>query len=360
MSASGVAGYAAINSQVRAMVSTMLSPEIWEKLCNSADFPQLISILKETVYAEYFNVLEDKELTSRRAVFEIKKHLAQAFSTITHLIPNDVRPVIKQLYRLYEVDNLKAVLRGLMIGESWQKVRFTLFPLGEIMSFPAQAMTESKSMESAIEFLRGTSYFATLSHAMERFNSEQSLFPLEVALDLDYWRELWKDCKRLDINNQKQVMRLVGSVLDKNNLTWAIRYRLYHNLSEEEIINYTLPFGYRVKDEHIRIIAAGGDAAHIISSVYPELENSSILSGKLGKKLPEVELELQRFTLKHCQEAFSGYPFHAGIPVAYLMLIEMEIQDLTVLMEAKSMKIPPERFLPYLLFSSRSAEMLRN
>ena len=237
-----------------------------------------------------------------------------------------------------------------MIGESWQKIRFTLFPLGDFTIFPAQAMAESKSVESAIEFLRGTPYYLTLSHAMERFNAEQSLFPLEVALDLDHWREMWQDLNQLNINDKKPALRLIGSILDKNNLTWAMRYRVYHNLSEEEIINYTLPFGYHVKDDDIHTIAAGGDVTPIIARIYPNLANSSTLLGNLDKNLPELELQLQMCTLHECQEAFSGYPFNAGIPIAFLLLSEMEIQDLTVLMEAKSMQIPADRFNRYLLF----------
>ena len=293
MCASGVAGYAAVNAQVRAMYSNMLSQENWEKLSEANDFNNLIMLLKNTVYAPYLNCLEERELTPRRAVFEIKKHLANAYTTLSYLVPRHIRPLITQLYRSYENDNLKAVLRGLMIGESWHKVRFTLFPLGDFTIFPAQEMTESKSVESAIEFLRNTPYYWTLSHAMERFNTEQSLFPLEVALDLDQWREIWRDLNLLDTNDKKPALRLIGSVLDKNNLTWAMRYRVYHNLSEEEIINYTLPFGYRVKDEDIRTIAAGGDATSIIARIYPNLANSSTLLGNLNKHLPELELQLQ-------------------------------------------------------------------
>jgi len=152
------------------------------------------------------------------------------------------------------------------------------------------------------------------------------------------------------------VMRLIGSVLDENNLTWALRYRHYHHLSEEEIINYTLPFGFHVKDEDIRAIAAGGDAARIIDRAYPVIASDNLLMGKLEKSLPELELQLQRHTQRECREAFSGYPFHAGIPVAYLLLTEMEIQDLTVLLEAKSMNIPVDRFRRYLLISCDLAD----
>lgn len=124
MSASGVTGYAAVNAQVRALYSSMLSMKTWKTLCEAGDFDNLIAILKQTAYAPYLTALEENELTPRRAVYEIKKHLANAYTTVSFLIPSHVRPLITQLYRLYDVDNLKAVLRGVMIGESWQKVNF--------------------------------------------------------------------------------------------------------------------------------------------------------------------------------------------------------------------------------------------
>ncbi len=201
-----------------------------------------------------------------------------------------------------------------MIGESWQKVRFTLFPLGDSLSFPAQAMTESRNMETAIEFLRGTSYYFSLSHAMERFNTEQSLFPLEVSLDLEYWRELWRDVNRLDPADKKQALRLIGAVMDQNNLMWALRYRMYHHLSEEEIINYTLSAGYHVKDEDIRTIAAGGDPTRIIARIYPTWRMTAPC-WETWIKSAELELRLQRHTLHECQEAFSGYPSMQEFPL---------------------------------------------
>ena len=62
-----------------------------------------------------------------------------------------------------------------------------------------------------------------------------------------------------------------------NNLMWAIRYRVYHKLSEEEVINYTLPFGYRVKDSDLRAIAAGADVASVITRIYPGIGDISAL-----------------------------------------------------------------------------------
>jgi V/A-type H+-transporting ATPase subunit C len=187
---------------------------------------------------------------------------------------------------------------------------------------------------------------------MKRYAAEQSLFPLEVALDLSYWRELWSDVNQLSGQDRAQSIRIVGSLLDMNNLMWAIRYRVYRHLSEEEVINYTLPFGYRVRDEDVRAIAAGVDIPQVVARVYPDLTDVDTLLREPRKGLPELELQLQRHVGEQCRAAFIGYPFHIGVPLAFVVLNELEMQDLTVLIEAKSSQMPAEGFRPYLLMGS--------
>jgi vacuolar-type H+-ATPase subunit C/Vma6 len=184
---------------------------------------------------------------------------------------------------------------------------------------------------------------------MKRYAEERSLFPLEVALDLAYWRDLWRNVGQLSSASRMPGRCVVGSLLDASNLMWAIRYRLNHRLSEEEIINYTLPFGYRVRDEDIRAIAAGADIASLVNRLYPEVGDVALLLREPQSGIPKLEVRLQRYNAGVYRNAFLGYPFHIGIPVAYLLLTEMEIQDLTMLMEAKASRLPPERFQSHLL-----------
>jgi len=351
MAASGVSGYAAISARVRAMYSSLLSPQEMARLSDSADFLSLIGQLKQTAYAPYLENLKDKELTPRRVNLQIKGRLAAFYYSVIHMAPEHARPILKQLYRYFEVQNLKAVLRGIVTDPSWERVRDVLFPMGSMTVLPAQAMVEAGNVSAAVELLQGTMYYETLSFAMKRYSAEQNLFPLEVALDLFYWRQLWREAKKLQGQDRDQALRVVGSLMDMNNLMWVIRYRVYHQLSEEELINYTLPFGYHVRDSDVRAIAAGADLASVVERVYPGIPDVGTLLEEPRSGLPKLEVELKRHLMKQCLAAFTGNPFHIGLPLAFLVLGELEIQDLTVLIEAKSSQMPDEEFRPYLLRS---------
>ncbi|HEU4746378.1 MAG TPA: V-type ATPase subunit [Anaerolineales bacterium] len=363
MASGGVTGYAAISARVRAMYADLLTPQDMVRLNDSPDFPTFFSTLKTTAYGPYLDGLKDKEITPRRVISQVKRKLADSYYSVIQMAPENTRPLVKQLYRFYEVGNLKAVLRALVTVSTWStdetalwdRVRDVLFPMGAASAIPAQAMVESGSVATAVDLLRGTPYEETMSFAMRRYSAEQNLFPLEVALDLSYWRRLWAEAKKLTGQDREQATKIIGSLLDMNNLMWAIRYKVYHKLSEEEIINYTLPFGYRVQDSDIRAIAAGADPASVINRLYPGIPDVNALLENPQTGLPKLEVLFKRQLVKQCLAAFVGNPFHIGIPLAFLVLSDIEVQDLIVLAEAKSSNMPDEDYRPYLLRTNQPA-----
>ncbi|HEY68751.1 MAG: hypothetical protein DRI79_06660 [Chloroflexi bacterium] len=345
-----VRAYSSIHARVRALYSTMLTPETWEALIQAQDFDALLNILSKTVYGPYLQI-ERGKLTPRRAVYQIRWHLADIYERLIPLTPEPGQQLLLQLWRRYEVDNLKATLRGVETGASWDQVRHLLCPMTKYITLTTadmEKMIHSGDMARAIECVRHTPYYGTLVHALERYQEEKTLFPLEVALDLDYHRGLWHSIDQLTGPDHDHALRVVGTMLDVNNLLWAIRYRVYHHLSEQEIINYTLPLGYQVHDEDIRAIAAGADIAQVVRRIYPDAEGLEQLSERARAGLAALEVSLQRHIVRTCHAAFIGYPFHIGVPAAYLLLNEHEVRDLTVLIEAKVSRLPLEMFVSML------------
>jgi V/A-type H+/Na+-transporting ATPase subunit C len=344
-----VSGYAALHARIRVMFSTLLTPQELDNLCESADIPALVGLLEATPYGPYLSGLGEADRTPKRLVYQIKGKIIKAYESIIRSTTTHTHSLLLHLFRRYEVDNLKAVLRSIVTGASWDRVQYVLFPLGPLESLPLRSLAESGSVEAAVALLHGTPYFDTLNYAMSRYTAEQSLFPLEVALDLNYWRNLWREVNKLRGLDHEKALRIIGMLMDMNNLMWAVRYRVFHNLSEEEIINYTLPFSYHVRDQDIRAIAAGADITQVVRRIYPDMTRVSEIFQDPRNRLSEFELDLQRHIAKQCRSSFAGYPFHIGLPLAYLILCELEVQDLTALVEAKSAHRPAAEFHPYLL-----------
>ena len=355
MNPTSVAAYAAVNATTRALYSTLLTPEVRLTLAHAPDFDTLLSTLGKTAYAPYL-ALDRAALTPRRTSYQLHWHLAKIYEKLIRMTPEPGNQLLLQLWRLYEVDNLKATLRGIETGASWDEVRHLLFPMFRHITLTPDElnrMLATGSIVRAVERTQGTPYYETLTHAVERYEIERNLFPLEVALDLDYRRGVWQAIQQLKGTDHEHALKLVGTSIDVDNLLWAIRYRVYHNLSLEEIINYTLPFGYKVHDEHIRAIARSEDAlaiADVVRRVFPKVADLANLSTHTRSDitmphrwLVELEHILHRHIINLCHSTFLGDPFHIGVQLVYVMLIEYELQDLTAIIEAVSSHLPIEQ-----------------
>lgn len=349
MSNTGVSAYAYVFTRVRGMIGKLLELDTYNRMAGCPDLFSLFGVLKDTEYGEFLLNPKENVITARRASYEIRKKLTQAFRTILKFSPENVQALLTLTFQLYEVDNLKAVLRGIEIGKSWETIRTMLFPMEDFQTLPFEELVRLGSVESAISHIPHSPYCQVLTLALNRYREEKSLFPLEVALDLDYWRKVWEQVNALPKSDREIARKLFGMLIDKNNLTWAARYRIYHHFSESEIINYTLPFGYKIDDTVIRGIASGRELPEMIEKAYPSMAVFLMHEGKAIDKLPMIEVALMRMFLQTCRSTFAQASFNIGLILAYLFTLEIEIQDITLLIEAKALGIRQERFTPYLI-----------
>ncbi|NLS80178.1 MAG: V-type ATPase subunit [Chloroflexi bacterium] len=329
----GLPAYITPNVHVRGMLGRMLTAEEWRELDGSRDALGFLLALKQTSYgpqlAEFEAVCPPCELLEAR----LNANVALRFAHIIDLTPKADQPLVLLLKQLYEVDNLKTVLRGLQVGESAERMKGFLFPLGRASSLDMDALLVARDVPELVLRLQGTPYGDALRHALARFEEERSLFPLEVALDLDYYRRLWRAIQETKGDSRKWAQQLIGTWYDITNIMWALRYRYYYDKSLAEIINYTLPYGYRSNDSVIRGIAAGQEVTPLLRQVWGEAAPPAEV-GQPGW-LPRLEVALHRYLDKLCRAALTGYPFHLGVILAYLMQKRAETRDLMVLAEAK-------------------------
>ncbi len=350
MSIRDVNAYAFVHATVRALYATMLPGETWESLIQAPDYPAILAILSKTVYGPYLQ-LDPQELTPRRTAYQLRSHMSEMYEKLIPLTPEPGQQLLIQLWHMYEVDNVKAVLRGVEAKATWYQVRHLLYPMHRYITLTMadmEKMVHAGSVEQAIDLIPHTPYYKVLIHALERYQAEHTLFPIEVAVELAHRRAMWKSLRRLSGTGYQKAAEVIGTMLDIDNLLWALRYRVYHHLSEQEIINYTLPMGYKVHDKEIRAIAAGADISQVVSKIYPRVEGLERFAEKPEASLVTLEHALDRYLIKMCRKAFMGYPFHVGIPAAYLLLNEHEIRDLIMLIEAKSSRMPLDMYIPML------------
>ncbi|HHX42750.1 MAG TPA: V-type ATPase subunit [Chloroflexi bacterium] len=345
--------YSAANARVRGLASQLLSEEIWQALIAAEDLGATLNILHTTVYAD---VAAELEAGGAVTLEDLERHLharaAQNIRRAMAFVSGARRNLLQVWWQHFELENLKALFRGFDQGLPPDAIRHFLIPLDAASQLPWDALLHTQSVAGLVDRLGNTHYGQPLRNALPSYRREQSLFAIEIALDIRYYRDLAAAINALGGADLEDARRILGTRLDILNILWAYRHRVYYRLSAEEIINYTLWHTFRTDTRLIRDIALGAAPEDILERVWGRgTVDLSLLEQATTEAamVTTLELILERFWWGLARSAMGGYPFRLGALLGYVVLQETEIVDLVTLLEAKTMRWDRERVCRHLV-----------
>ncbi len=355
--------YAAANANVRGRMARLLPATTWQTLLTATDLNGLVTILNRHGYQTVLANLGTGEIAAAPVEKALWGHLVREMQAPLKLLPGKPQKLLGWLWRRFEVDNLKTILRSVDAGVAPDQIRAALIGLGPASGLPWNRLTESTSVSDIIEQLRGSFhgafYARALDQATERYRQARDLFAFEVSLDLAYHRRLLRLLDDLSGRDKGEAQKLVGSRIDSQNLLWAFRYRVYFDLSPEEILNYTLQRRLRVDAEIVREIATGGAIGQMVQRLWsadlPGLERVTELPPE--EALPRLQLSFQRHYYQVAQATRQGYPLHLGTMLAYLILLESDVRDLITIIEGQASGRSPDHIQSFLIGEGRQARV---
>ena len=115
--------------------------------------------------------------------------------------------------------------------------------------------------------MRKTCYYRPLKNALYRFKEEKETFPLEMALDLSYYSQLWKIASSLGSGERRIIKSILGVQMDILNITWIFRFKEVYHFSPEEILNYGLMQGCHISPELRKKLAYSVDRKDVVTNL---------------------------------------------------------------------------------------------
>jgi V/A-type H+-transporting ATPase subunit C len=347
----GAAQYAAATALVRGRLSRLLSQQVWSRLLSAEDTDDFVRQLMDTDYADTLQDISSEPVRTGPVESRLRQHMADGFRAPLRFLPAGTRELLDWRWRHLEIDNIKMILRGVERGASAERILSTLVPLGPGSEVIWGNLAQAVSVAAVVEQLRGTFYGRALRPALDQYAEEHRLFALEVRLDLQYHRRLLELVQRLGGQDRRAAERFLGFMIDSQNVLWALRYRIYYHLSPEEILNFTLIRGVRVRPSLMQEIAVGAAPVDVLEDVW---------DGKLGdlddlrrltqeQILARAESLFNRHVYEQAIKTLQGFPLSFGIVLAYHALLELEVYDLVTVLEGKAVGYAPDQIRAYLI-----------
>jgi len=335
--------YSGINAKIKAMRAGLLKRADYERLCRA---DSVESIARELAgHPEYRAVMS--QLINReihRDIVEQKIYLSLAgdFSRI-YLFINDfnIKKFMSAYFLNFELDIIKLLLCMAYdereIGYSVSELNLLI---GKELRIDAAKLKTSKNEAEFIHNLQGASFYNMLTDA---FTSRNSLFEIEMQLDLYYYMNLWKHQTRyLDKLNLSIMERITGSEIDMRNIMWVYRLKKYYNLSDSLIYANLIPISYKLPRARLIDMAQCASLQELASKI----EGSPY--GSVFGNLSNIEGSYYRQMSKLYNNAAMTHPSSLALTVGFVFVKQLELKNLTSLLEGVRYKLDAQDIMGYL------------
>lgn len=343
-------GYAASYGRMRALKGNLLSESDFQKLI---DAPSTNEILISLSDMGYDGLLDKQEsLSSNEVEHTLKQDLIESHIKLFSFLGNsDLLKLADLLMQRFELTNLKTILRVLDNSSSAQTAAAFILKLEKFHSLPIDDLLATQSIEECVEVLGNTPFGEGSRRAYEVYSSDQNLFSMEVALELDYYNRLTEN---LNIFADKSLLEIIGIEIDAKCIAWALRFRHHYKFEPEKIFQYMVADRWNFSDSLFWNLVSPEDiedaASALSSSSYREILDSIDLSN--DNIIDRIEILLQRDLYQKARAWFFNHPLKMSVLLAYFSLKRAEIHDLTTIIYGKLLDMPKERIERYLIITA--------
>jgi V/A-type H+/Na+-transporting ATPase subunit C len=338
--------YAYGGAKVMALKSFLLSAADYHYLLRARNLEDLLGYLRTTAYGpglagwEWRRPDAEAELSRR-----LYGDLAQAFIKVGRgLKPREAR-FIQVLAQRLVAENLKVTLRALHQGVPPAQAAGRLLPLESLTPLDFEEMLHQETIPRLVAYLADTPWGPPLNRGLPRFNRENSLFPLEMSLDLWVYDRLWQGLAALGRADRRVAAQILGAWADITNIIWASRFRDVYHFQGEEIYQYLIEAGSFRSPGARRDLAFAPDVADLVAHL-PRQTYVELLKGAADQAV--VADRLGQYWLAVLEKVLLQPPFQIGLPITYLFLKELELDNLITLVTGLLLEIPAEKLAPHL------------
>jgi V/A-type H+-transporting ATPase subunit C len=323
------------NTRLRAMKSRLLSKETLESHAISDNVDSLITGLTKTPYRKAVETALAR--TSGVAVIDeaLSLDFGETVGKIQQFYEGTAGESVAQLLRIYDVQNLKAVLRGLSQHLSSDEILGAILPVGEIPGSIWILFARADGPREAIDLL--TTLSQPLAQPLLELRAKRpgaTIADMELALEHWYFNQAHEY-----LTSMAQAHNGLGAALklkaDLNNLSTVLRFAFApaerKRLAADGLHNLLVGPG----EITFQVLESAGEQNSLEETISILADTPYATALQLGYqsfretgRLSDFELQLRLYRLQWMRKQIRLDPLGIGVPVGYIALKENEISNL--------------------------------
>ncbi len=353
--------YASPLGRIKAQLPSFLPKDLYGTLANAPDVSEIAKLLEPTPYGPFLGQAAATYRGADLVEVAVNRYFVQRNRMGLEVAPFAGRPVVQAYLKRWDIQNVGAILAAKVQGQTLsEEETFLVSPrelpagliAGPMVLDDFRLLMQAPTVEGVVQGLVKFGYGAVLLPLVETFQRTKDIFPLLSALDRYYYAQLL-EATRFFQGDEWTVRRFVQTEIDLRNILLLLKGR-DAGFAPEVVFPKFLEGGDLGKAGAQDLYSTARDVPDLVQA----LENRSprLSDGleryRADRSLVGFEAALTRQRAIDQLKQLRTYPLSLSVIFAFLLLAELERNDLQRITYAKAYGVPREQFEPLLVSPS--------
>jgi V/A-type H+/Na+-transporting ATPase subunit C len=263
--------------------------------------------------------------------------LLRELAVLIRPLSGHARDLLSYWAHRFELSNLKTIIRGKMAGQPQLTIQQDLLDMGSLTRLPTAELLQSDSLEELLRRLDETAYASITDQARQLLERGEALFALDAAIDRRYFAGLARRGNAVGTAAAPLLRAIVGSVIDRVNLVWLLRYRFAYDLPPAQAYYLLIPASYRLSPRQLQQLAQRGSFEELIANLPAPFDR--LLAG--ARNNTEATLRLEFETWRIASEVLHKSSFNVARALAYMVLRERDLRRWRAIVRGRHLSVAP-------------------
>lgn len=317
----------------RSLKSKLLTPADYEQLLVARSLTELINGLKKFAYGRFLasNIIKKDLAAGIEAAFW--QSFQHDLARIEQHLPSEGQVVLAQFKGLWDVQNIKTVLRGKYVLAEPAEIKANLVLGGNLAPPVFFELAKQPEIKDVIDLLATWQipFSKPLTQAYPQFMQTSALIVLETALDKFYFRQALKNLQKRSFNFAlaREIFR---RQIDAVNIITLLR--LIREQQQQHAEQFFIDGGQEISFRFYAQLSKEKKLENVLAA----LKDSSYLKNyqsRADKKISHLEREVENENYRRLRKLFYADPLSLAVVIGYLFAKLKEITNLRLILRGK-------------------------
>ncbi|MCP4389859.1 MAG: V-type ATPase subunit [Gammaproteobacteria bacterium] len=265
---------------------------------------------------------------------QLTNHALDDFLILVRPFTGSERRFFQFAIRWFELVNLKVLIRGKFSGTESSLIEEQLIDLRSFTDLPVKRLLETDDPYEMLRLLETTVYGGIVRQARRMYEDHgNDLFLLDATIDRSFFIDLKHHARFLHDEDAGNVRRVLGSLLDRFNLLWLLRYRFAYELSPAKSFYLLTTTGNRLHSTELMRLARMDSIEEVISALPAPYRRLLVNV----RNIADMETVMEYYSLSIAARALYRRPNLLSRTFSYIVLREAEVRFLQALIKGKQL-----------------------